>query len=88
MGDKQNVNFLKKMTPQAKKIFFFEIFFSVAHLPIEMKFFVITKISYLQPFIEIMGGQNSVTTTPPQPTPTTNTTDDHNSPSGFSESSG
>ena len=41
-------------------------------------FFVFTKFSYLQPFREIMGRQDSVTNKQQ-----TNTTDDHNTPSGF-----
>ena len=56
-----------------------------------MKLFVITKISYLQPFREIMRGENSVTTNNKQTTnkqQTTNTTDDHNSPSGFFQNPG
>ena len=34
-----------------------DLFSSVAHRPIETKLFVFIKISYLQPFREIMGGQ-------------------------------
>ena len=53
--------------------------------PSRRNVYVITKISYLQPFREIMGGQNSVTTTPTTTptTTTTNTTHDYNSPPGF-----
>ena len=60
---------------------FFKIFFAV-HIYLSRRiFFVITKISYLQPFREIMGGQIALrqrTTTT-----TTNTTNDPNSPPGF-----
>ena len=48
-GEKQNVNFRLKMTPQAKKMTFFEIFFSVAHLHVEAKLF-----SFYQNFITSM----------------------------------
>ena len=54
---KQNVNFRLKMTPQAKKNTFFEIFSSVAHVPIKTKHFYFIKISYLKSFREIKGGQ-------------------------------
>ena len=54
--------------------------------PSRRNFFVLTKISYLQPFREIMGGQNSVTTNNEKQR-TTNTTDDHNSPPGFFQNS-
>ena len=47
----------RNKSPEAKKLTFFKIFFAVAHLLIETKLFVFTKISYLQPFREIMGGQ-------------------------------
>ena len=46
----------------AEKMTFFGIHFFDAHLHVETNFFVFTKISYLQPFREIMGVQNSVTT--------------------------
>ena len=39
---------------------FFKIFFAVPHLLIETKLFCVTKISYLQPFREIMGGQTKL----------------------------
>ena len=56
-------------------------------------FFVFTKISYLQPFREFMGGTRKTryierTTTNERTTTTTNYMDDHNTPSGYSESSG
>ena len=57
-GDKKNVNFRLKLMLQAKKIIFRKKN-SVAHLPIETIFFS-TKISYLQPFREIKGGQTNV----------------------------
>ena len=55
-GDKKNLNFLLKMTLQAKKNDFFRIFFLLHIFMSRRNFFVITKISYLQPFREIMGG--------------------------------
>ena len=45
-GDKEYENFRLKTTPQAKKIIFFEIFFSVAHLHVKTKLF-----SFYQNFI-------------------------------------
>jgi hypothetical protein len=47
-------------------------FFAVAHLLIKTKLFCFIKISYLQPFREIMGGQDSVTTTTNNEQQTTN----------------
>ena len=47
----------RNKSPEAKKMTFFKIFFDVAHLLIETKLFCFIKISYLQPFREIMGGQ-------------------------------
>ena len=49
----------------AKKMTFFRIFFLLLHIFTSRRnFFVFIKISYLQPFREIMGGQEkSVTST-------------------------
>ena len=65
MGGQRIRKFSAKMTPQAKKMTFFRIFFLLLHIFTSRRnFFVITKISYLQPFREIMGGQGkSVTST-------------------------
>ena len=91
-GDKQNVNFRLKTTPQAKKMTFFEIFFSVAHLHVEAKLF-----SFYQNFISSTvqrfhgGTRKSVRSTNERTTNERTTTkymDDHNTPSGFLESSG
>ena len=58
MGDKQNFNFRLKMTTQAKKMNFFRIFFLLLHIyTSRCSFFVFNKITYLQPFREIIGGQ-------------------------------
>ena len=57
-GDKQNVNFLLKWRHRPKKKTFFGFFFLLLHIFTSRRnFFVSTKISYLQPFREIMGGQ-------------------------------
>ena len=56
----------------------FFIYFSVADLPFETKHFCFIKISYLQPFREIMGGQDSVKNKQTNKQQT-KTTDDHNS---------
>ena len=80
-GDKQNVNFQLKMTSQAKKMTFFEIFFSVAHLLIKTKLFC-----FYQNFISLeksWGGKIALQQTNKQTNKQTNTTNDHNSPPGF-----
>ena len=70
------------MPPAKKMTFCFPL-----HIYISRRnFFVFIKITYLQPFREIMGGQSSVTIkqqTNEQTNKRTNTTNDHNSPSGF-----
>ena len=73
MGGQRIRKFSAKMTPQAKKMTFFRKFFSeffrkfslLLHIyTLRRNFFVFNKISYLQPFREIMGGQGkSVTST-------------------------
>ena len=96
MGGQRIRTFSAKMTPQAKKMTFFRIFFLLLHIFTSRRnFFVFTKISYLQPFREIMGGQGKSvtsttnderrrrTTTTNDEERTTNYIDDDNSPPGF-----
>ena len=60
MGGQRIRKFSAKMTPQAKKMTFF---FLLLHIYTSRRnFFVFIKISYLQPFREIMGGQEKSVT--------------------------
>ena len=61
MGGQRIRKFSAKMTPQAKKMTFFRIFSLLLHIYTSRRnFFVAIKISYLQPFREIMGRQKNV----------------------------
>ena len=86
-GGKQNVNYPLKMTPQAKKMTFFGFFFLLHIFTSIRNFFVITKITYIQPLREIMGDKEKALhrTTNERTTNerTTNYIDDDNSPPGF-----
>ena len=56
MGGTKNVNFRLKNRRRTKKLLILD-FFILMHIYLSRrKFFVSTKISYLQPFREIMGG--------------------------------
>ena len=57
MGGQTKRQFSTKNDAAGQKNDFFFILFSLAHLHIEAQLFVFIKISYLQPFREIMGGQ-------------------------------
>ena len=59
-GDKKNVNFRLKMTPQAKKMTFSKFSFQLHIYLSRQNVFVFIKISYLQPFREIMWGTKNV----------------------------
>ena len=55
MGGQRIRTFSAKMTTQAKKMTFFRIFFLLHIYTSRCNFYVLIKISYLQPFREIMG---------------------------------
>ena len=57
MGDKEYENFRLKWRRRPKKWLFFGFFFLLHIYTSRRNFFVFIKISYLQPFREIMGGQ-------------------------------
>ena len=80
-----------KKLPKAEKIIFFEIFLAVAHLHIQTKLFCYYQNFISSAFQRNHGGDKIALrqrTTKNDKQRTTNTTDDHNSPSGFSESLG
>ena len=93
--ENKNVNFLLRKSPQAHKMYFFK-FFGLLHIyPSRRNFLVFTNLPYLQPFREIMGDKKTLQTTNNKQTTTKttnkhqtnnkqmNTTNDHNTPSGF-----
>ena len=80
-GNKQNVNFRLKMTPQAKKMTFFQNF--LAHLPIKTKLFCFYQTFISSAVQRNHGGTRKRVTSTTTTTTTTNYMDDHNTPSGF-----
>jgi hypothetical protein len=79
-GRQKKSQFSAKIIAAGRKNDFFLVFsFSCTCTYLRLNYLVFINSSYLQPFREIMGGQKASRTNNEQ----TNTTDDHNSPSGF-----
>ena len=94
MGGQTKRQFSAKNDATGQKKYFFRNFiFCYTSIHRDETFFVFIKFSYLQPFREIMGGQGKALHQRQRrrrtnDERTTNYIDDHNTPSGFSESSG